>query len=97
MFYTLLIDFESLECKVMIRFDTEAVAALACRHWWGTGKVQLFMVGHTNIKYIPVHYVLQMGHWLHLAPPSRRPCTEAIYIYIYEEHSITFEPKYLPV
>ena len=26
MFYTLLIDFESLECKVMIRFDTEAVA-----------------------------------------------------------------------
>ena len=40
MFYTLLIDFESLECKVMIRFDTEAVATLACRHWWGTGKVQ---------------------------------------------------------
>ena len=45
MFYTPLMDFESLECKVMIRFDTEAVAALACRHWWGTGGVQPFYGG----------------------------------------------------
>ena len=66
MFFTLLVDLESLECKVM-RFDTEAVG-------------RLFMVGHTNIKYIPVHY-FRWG-----APPgptlSPPPARKHIYIYM---------------
>ena len=98
MFYTLIIDFESLECKVRTRFDTEAVAALVCRHWWSTGRVQPIYGGHININiYLcPTSGGAQpppgptLLHWsLHW--------NNYIYIYIYEEHSITFEPKNLPV
>ena len=81
-FYTHLIDFESLECKVMIRFDIEAVAALACATGGAQVGYSLFMVGDTNIKYTPVHY-FRWGTgstWPHpLAAPALKQHTYICY------------------